>query len=418
MEAAFPSVEHEFFHEFFRKLGWPVWLLNIIRIFYLDNTCQIAFAGSRFCGFALTRGIRQGCPLSPLLFAMATDLMLRRLQRKFPSAISRAWADDLAMVIPAAVSQLRSLQNFFLDFGRVAGLHLNMDKTVVVPLHEYDENVVRDYLVREAPDWGGVSIAGAAKYLGYFLGPARESQSWTGPVSKYLERAKTWGKLGLGMLITLQAYQVYMCSVLQFVAQLEPLPENLLDKNRQAVQALFPGPTACIVPSCLKDARYLHLPIALMDMQAVATAAKVRALRCENLADGGLQVTMRAGRLLENCHGDCSLMHFHWCRTWAQNSFLFHLREADNDLRRKLRANPGADVILHKREGLQKRICNFCRTTDVGDACQHLRRRLDRWALSTLPGHRVLRAFKVLGVLQRMTSPRVQASYLRTICDG
>lgn len=375
MAAAFPSVEQEFFHAFFRKLGWPVWLLNIIRIFYLDNTCQIGLAGARFCGFALTRGIRQGCPLSPLLFAMTTDLMLMRLQRKFPNATSRAWADDLAMVIPGAESQLRSLQNFILDFGRVAGLHLNMGKTVVVPLRKYDENEVRDCIVQEAPDWGGVSIAGAAKYLGYFVRPARESQSWSGPLSKYLERAKTWGKLGLGMLITLQAYQVYICSVLQFVAQLEPVPGNFLDKERQAAQALFPGPTAWIVHPCLKDARYMHLPIALMDMQAVAKAAQVRVMRCENLADGGLQVARRAGRLLENFHGDCSLGHLHWCNTWDQDSFLFHLREADYELRRKLSANPGTDLILHKREGLQKRICNFCRTTAVGDACQHLRRR-------------------------------------------
>lgn len=109
------------------------------------------------------------------------------------------------MVIPAAVSQLRYWQNFFLDFGRVARLHLNMSKTVVVPLCNYEENVVRECLVREAPDWGGVYIAGAAKYLGYFVGPAGESQPWSGPLSKYLERAKTWSKLGLGMLITLQA---------------------------------------------------------------------------------------------------------------------------------------------------------------------------------------------------------------------
>ena len=113
MAAAFPSVEQEFFHDFFRRLGWPPWLLNIIRIFYQDNNCQICLAGSRFMGFAISRGIRQGCPLSPLLFAMATDLMLRRLQRFFPDATARAWADDLAMVLPKAENQLRELQCFF-----------------------------------------------------------------------------------------------------------------------------------------------------------------------------------------------------------------------------------------------------------------------------------------------------------------
>ena len=74
---------------------------------------------------------------------MATDLMLRRLQRLFPEATARAWADDLAMVLPKAENQLRELQSFFLDFGLVAGLHLNVSKTVVVPLYNYVEETIR-----------------------------------------------------------------------------------------------------------------------------------------------------------------------------------------------------------------------------------------------------------------------------------
>ena len=80
--------------------------------------------------------------------------MLRRLQRKFPSACTRAWADDLAMVLPSAKLHLYALRNFFLDFGRVAGLHLNISKTVLVPLFRFEEEDVRSAVSRLAPDWG------------------------------------------------------------------------------------------------------------------------------------------------------------------------------------------------------------------------------------------------------------------------
>ena len=131
--AAFPSVEHSLLHSFFRHLGWPSWLLNMIKILYLCNFCQICIGGVRVHGFNLSRGIRQGCPLSPLLFAAATDLLLRRLNRVFPSAISRAWADDLAMIIPKGKGCLGQLSSFFRDFYRVSGLRLNIPKTALVP---------------------------------------------------------------------------------------------------------------------------------------------------------------------------------------------------------------------------------------------------------------------------------------------
>ena len=126
----------------------------------------------------------------------------------------------------------------------MAGLHLNICETVLVPLFRFDETDVRALVSSGAPDWGGVRIASSAKYLGFYVGPGKGDSSWREPLQKFLDRARQWGKLGLGMLLSLQAYQVYISSVLQFVAQLEPLPINFRNIERSATQALLPGPTA------------------------------------------------------------------------------------------------------------------------------------------------------------------------------
>ena len=168
----------------------------------------------------------------------------------------------------------------------------------------------------------------------------------------------------------------------------------------------------------LKDASYLHLPMPLMDMKAVSTAAKIRVLRWENRAEGGLQVVQRASRLLANPSDDCRAMHWEWCQEWGRNSFFTSLQDADREFREKVRSSPGADLRFQMRAGFQQRITRLCRSTTPGDACLHLRRRLDKWSLITLPGLRTQRVVRILEVLKNHSTPRVQASFLRTVCNG
>ena len=80
--------------------------------------------------------------MSPLLFAAAADVLLRRLQRLCPDVVFRAYADDLAAVVPAVTSSLPRLARIFGEFAQISGLHVNMAKTVFVPLFLGDLEVI------------------------------------------------------------------------------------------------------------------------------------------------------------------------------------------------------------------------------------------------------------------------------------
>jgi len=417
--AAFPSVEHTLLHSFFAHLGWPTWLLNMIITLYLCNFCQITIGGTRVHGFNITRGIRQGCPLSPLLFAVATDLLLRRLHRAFPRATSRAWADDLAMTIPDGMSQLGQLCDLFRDFHRVSGLELNIPKTVIVPLYPFDTGEVRVKLAAEAPDWGGCAVSDKAKYLGFFVGPGRRLHSWTTPLAKFLDRSKFWGKMGLGTFTTLQAYQVFIGSVLLFVAQLDPLPDDFDMYEGKACKSLFTGPTGWMTPGCLKELKSLRFPRELPDIRSVAIAAKARVARFECLNNGGLNILRRAHTLSNlQVNEQCTLSQLQWITSWRDHSFLYHLRDADRQLCSKLKATGERDLKLDNRLGWQGRISKLFQNNPRVKAQLHLRRRLDRWNIQTLPGWRVQRAEKTLDAVANVVNPRVIASFIRLLCNG
>ena len=76
----------------------PEDMLNFVTALYRENFCSFSLKGAEFEGFPINAGIRQGCPLSPLLFAATVDVLLRKLNKALEQGAICAFADDISMV--------------------------------------------------------------------------------------------------------------------------------------------------------------------------------------------------------------------------------------------------------------------------------------------------------------------------------
>ena len=137
-------------------------------------------------GFAISRGIRQGCPLSPLLFAVISELLLRRIRRFLPLSQRRAYADDLAALVHNGATFLPILAVIFADYALISGLQLSLAKTVLVPLFPYNHFELIAQLAQLVPTWAGVKVDDKTKCLGFWLGPGKGEVSWDAPCAKAL----------------------------------------------------------------------------------------------------------------------------------------------------------------------------------------------------------------------------------------
>ena len=111
----------------------------------------------------LQAGIRQGCPLSPLLFAFASDSLLRILDFRHPTATTRAFADDTAMIIKSWRLERKRMFTTFAAFAAISNLMLNLVKTLIIFLWECDVKQ-KEQEARYDPTDIHISWANAGKY--------------------------------------------------------------------------------------------------------------------------------------------------------------------------------------------------------------------------------------------------------------
>ena len=98
--AAFPSLDHDMIWDTLAEMGIPACFIDVIKTFYMNNKHILKLKGHRFSSIEVHAGVRQGCPLSGLLFALCVDVLIKRICGLIgPHGCIGAFADDIAMVV-------------------------------------------------------------------------------------------------------------------------------------------------------------------------------------------------------------------------------------------------------------------------------------------------------------------------------
>jgi hypothetical protein len=79
-EKVFNKIQHHFMIKDLRKLGIEGMYLNIVKAIYDKPTVNIIVNGEKLKLFSLKSGMRQGCPLSPLLFNIVLEFLARAIR--------------------------------------------------------------------------------------------------------------------------------------------------------------------------------------------------------------------------------------------------------------------------------------------------------------------------------------------------
>ena len=76
-EKAFDSLDRDSLWKLLRHYGVPDKIVTIIRNSYEGLTCRVVHQGQLSDSFEVKTGVRQGCLLSPFLFLLAVDWIMK-----------------------------------------------------------------------------------------------------------------------------------------------------------------------------------------------------------------------------------------------------------------------------------------------------------------------------------------------------
>lgn len=217
MEKAYDHVNWKFLLYMLRRCGfgdkWCGWISHCI------STGRFSvLVNGQPCGyFPSSRGLRQGDPLSPLLF----DIVMEALSRIVEAVVGAGFisgfsvgsnanglttishllfADDTLIFCEANGEQIQTLRAVLLCFQAISGLKVNLNKSELVPVGEVHN-------IQQLADFLGCKVVALPiKYLGLPLGASFKAKHiWDGVVEKIERKLAAWKRtyLSKGGRITL-----------------------------------------------------------------------------------------------------------------------------------------------------------------------------------------------------------------------
>lgn len=177
--------------------------------------------------FNLSRGCRQGCSLSPLLFALAIEPLAESVRnhpgifgyntRDTRNKIS-LYADDVLIYITKLETSIPNLLNLITQFGQFSGYRINWNKSEIMPITKFNLHTIQQSPFKIVKD--------KFKYLGIYVTKTYISLfklNFPPLLNKRHKNIQYWKTLPISMLGRINAIKMIFLPQLLYLLQLIPI---------------------------------------------------------------------------------------------------------------------------------------------------------------------------------------------------
>lgn len=244
LEKAYDRLRWDFILDTLIDAGIPNSLIDVIRKSWHSSSTQILWDGSLSEPFSPSRGVRQGDPLSPYLFALcierlshgistAVDMGLWnpiQLSRGGPKLSHMFFADDLIMFTEASEDQLNVVMNVLEDFCVCSGEKVNINKSAI-----FCSRNVSDTLASRLSEISGFNLTSdLGKYLGVPLLHGRAGViCYKYIVEKVQKKLSAWKAKTLSLAGRIELVRSVLLSIPYYTMQATMIPVTVCNSIEQ-----------------------------------------------------------------------------------------------------------------------------------------------------------------------------------------
>eukprot|EP00253_Pinus_taeda_P002669 PITA_02669 len=242
MSNAFDRVNRSFLFRVLEAFGFCQDFINIIKA-CIDNVWIAPLVNGRPTEFfSATRGLRQGCPLSPFLYILMVDSLSRKLSQEqqrgsipgirivqdTPSVNHALFADDALLLGGASLRMAKSFKSTLQKFYNATGALISERKSAVYAWNsdqQTTDRIASELGFKGYAEWDKIKYLGLPLTMG-----SNRNNLWEEVISKFNKKIAAWGGVWLSSGGKLTLIRSVLSALPTFQASLLLAPRQIADR--------------------------------------------------------------------------------------------------------------------------------------------------------------------------------------------
>jgi hypothetical protein len=246
LKQAFDCVNWNFLHLILIQCGFGVATTNWILGCLTTASLAVLINGKVTKTFHNERGLRQGCPLSPLLFILVLECLSILLKRsklegnltgirvsRLTQILHLLFVDDVIIMTSVSMSKWKEIFTVLNAFCSVTGLKINYQKSLFLATG------ARATFLSELKTLFGIDsrdLEMGFTYLGFFIKPTRyKAKDWGWLYEKFARRIQHWCNRCLSIGDRYILIKAVLESLPVYWMALAYIPQSVLTKLRKMI---------------------------------------------------------------------------------------------------------------------------------------------------------------------------------------